>query len=583
MNGVLNDDAVSKHRRGCNCRKSGCAKLYCECFTAHVRCSERCQCTGCKNQDSNQDEMAQATHVSGQRSKKPLHSSVPELRASRAEPAPEPTNRTLTSPATRGTEAKATRGMATDSARPRCAYADGHCTTDCPCLRSLGVCSPRCPCNGCRGVPIQSERTKGCSCKKSSCLKLYCECFAAQHLCDHRCNCEGCKNQAETRTEREGAVAAILERNPLAFQPKVASGSSQHLRGCNCRKSGCMKNYCECHQAGVTCTSRCACHQCRNTETFVSASKMHVLAGVTAAKRNQCSSVHRPTQHKMLKQVSHGNSTHADAPEGLPTPTHSSSQRPKALELLSQSAPVAPVESTRRRNLSVDEVSSTTPHKRPLSYVDQPAGGSDVSPTLAKRKYRRQCMHKVPLMERIQNASAPTEDLPSVEETVATVYDARRTEGIGDPELTPLCRSLLHAAMVVDCADADKSAHVSVARQENRGMHSDPRRVDDSNDDRASLSPSAANLFCEEEYSEDAVEGANHFDEAASSVIDSSARCLRTDFHEHTNNRRPQTSKHLNLSAMQERAVLQEFSVWLRNMNANVWDPSRWPGGSDGP
>lgn len=64
----------------------------------------------------------------------------------------------------------------------------------------------------------------------------------------------------ESFTQRERAIAAILDRNPMAFQPKVASGTSQHLRGCNCRKSGCMKNYCECFQAGVPCTARCACH-----------------------------------------------------------------------------------------------------------------------------------------------------------------------------------------------------------------------------------------------------------------------------------------------------------------------------------
>ncbi|GJZ29330.1 CRC domain-containing protein [Tanacetum coccineum] len=40
---------AGKHKKGCNCKKSMCAKRYCECYQANVGCSSECRCEGCKN------------------------------------------------------------------------------------------------------------------------------------------------------------------------------------------------------------------------------------------------------------------------------------------------------------------------------------------------------------------------------------------------------------------------------------------------------------------------------------------------------------------------------------------------------
>lgn len=45
--------AVSKKNYGCNCPKSNCIKLYCECFANSQFCSTSCKCNKCKNTSSN--------------------------------------------------------------------------------------------------------------------------------------------------------------------------------------------------------------------------------------------------------------------------------------------------------------------------------------------------------------------------------------------------------------------------------------------------------------------------------------------------------------------------------------------------
>ncbi|VDD90147.1 unnamed protein product [Enterobius vermicularis] len=113
---------------------------------------------------------------------------------------------------------------------------------------------------------------KPCNCTKSMCLKLYCDCFANGEFCKD-CNCKDCRNNLENEAERTRAVKLSLERNPNAFKPKIGVAprgrvdvERLHQKGCHCKKSNCLKNYCECYEAKVPCTDRCKCISCRNTE-----------------------------------------------------------------------------------------------------------------------------------------------------------------------------------------------------------------------------------------------------------------------------------------------------------------------------
>ena len=107
-----------------------------------------------------------------------------------------------------------------------------------------------------RGKRVTSESTMNslnnpaarsfrCHCVKSNCVANYCDCYKNGRSCNG-CICVNCQNQLE-HTAGTGV-------NSLA----------KSLRHCKCKKSGCIKGYCECFQGGAKCGEGCECANCQN-------------------------------------------------------------------------------------------------------------------------------------------------------------------------------------------------------------------------------------------------------------------------------------------------------------------------------
>lgn len=111
------------------------------------------------------------------------------------------------------------------------------------------------------------HKTRSCGCQKNACLKLYCDCFAGQELCSPEyCCCSDCGNLDRADSKRQIAIESARSRKAFSeYRPtrreRKASGKDIF---CGCKKSRCLKRYCDCFFARARCSERCGCIDCYN-------------------------------------------------------------------------------------------------------------------------------------------------------------------------------------------------------------------------------------------------------------------------------------------------------------------------------
>ncbi|KAL0857458.1 hypothetical protein Bca101_062612 [Brassica carinata] len=116
-------------------------------------------------------------------------------------------------------------------------------------------------------------------------ISRYCDCFASGVLCSDDCDCADCHNNTKNSYVREAAV--------LNYTAATDAKLGLISRGCKCKRTKCLKKYCECFQANALCSDNCKCINCENVNNRHSVGSRTPDSLICAPEHSAQSSIRR--------------------------------------------------------------------------------------------------------------------------------------------------------------------------------------------------------------------------------------------------------------------------------------------------